>query len=228
MITIVHGEDIASSRDYFFSEKQKSLNPLIVNEENLNIESLHQILEAKSLFFETKDIFIDNFFSSKTLPDEFKQILSLLKRTHPKFNIFIWEGNELSKSNLNQFADARIKPFKLPQNLFFFLDNMKPKNPQNLILFHKALETSPESLIFFMLIRQFRLLLALSDSSDSIEEVKRLQPWQREKLERQVSLFSLSELKTIYNRLFEIDYKSKSGRLANTVSQAIDILLLDI
>ena len=228
MITIIHGEDIVSSRDYFFSEKQKSLNPVIVNEENLNITSLYQILEGKSLFFETKDIFIDNFFSSKTLSEEFKQIFSLLKRTHPKFNIFIWEGLELSKSNLNQFKDARIKPFKLPQNLFSFLDNIKPKNPQNLILFHKALETSDENLIFYMLIRQFRLLLALSDSSDSIDEVKRLQPWQREKLERQASLFSLRELKTIYNSLFEIDYKSKSGRLANTISQAIDILLLDI
>lgn len=228
MITIIHGEDVASSRDYFFSEKQKSLNPVIINGENLNITSLHQILEAKSLFFETKDIFIDNFFSAKTLPDEFKQILSLLKRTHLKFNIFFWEGNELSKSDLNQFKDARIKPFKLAQNLFSFLDNIKPKNPQNLILFHKALDTSDESLIFYMLIRQFRLLLALSDSSPSIDEVKKLFPWQREKLERQASLFNLSELKTIYNRLFEIDYKSKSGRLANTISQAIDILLLDI
>jgi DNA polymerase III delta subunit len=97
-------------------------------------------------------------------------------------------------------------------------------------LFHNALESKiKEEIILFMLQRQIRLLLSLLDSGEkSIDEVERLAPWQIGKLQSQSRLFTVSDLKRIYKRLYEIELGQKTGSLPLSLSQSIDFLLLDI
>lgn len=85
---------------------------------------------------------------------------------------------------------------------------------------------TPEELIFFMLIRQFRLLLAVSEEGiDSIDEMKRIAPWQKSKLNSQARSFGKESLLDIYNKLYKIDSETKSGKSALTLTQAIDFFL---
>src|SRR5205085_6495279 len=123
-----------------------------------------------------------------------------------------------------------IKQFKLPAAIFTFLDALRPNNAKILIqLFHRILEHKDEQFVFFMLVRHMRLLLSLSDSvDDSIEELKKISPWQKSKLQKQVRLFDQSSLLKLYAKLFTIDLASKSGRLACPLRQTIDFLLLEI
>ena len=80
-----------------------------------------------------------------------------------------------------------------------------------------------------MIIRQFRLLLGLSESSNNnIDEIKRLAPWQKSKLVRQASLFGVDKLKQIYKMLYKIDKSQKTGKSPLTLVQDIDILMLEI
>ena len=224
MITILHGDDIVSSRNLFLLEKKKYSNSEIFDAKKSNFVSLQEILNAKNLFFEDNAIFIENLFSS--IKNE-KDILELLKNANKNFNIFIWEGKELSKSDLSRLKNAIVKLFKLPQNLFLFLDNVRPNNPQNLTFFHNALNNTSVDLIFYMIVRQFRLLLTLSDSGSGIDEVKRLAPWQKQKLLRQVKYFTIDELKKIYKKLYELDLTIKTGESESLVS-SIDFFLLDV
>lgn len=227
MITIAYGDDISTSRNYYVSERQKSKNPVILEGGKLTLSDLMQSLESGSLFNEEKDIFIENFFSSKKNNPSFKEIVVYIDAQDAKANIFFWEDSELSKTELGTFKNSVAKLFKVPQNMFGFLDNIKPGNPNSIKQFHELLIQTAEELIFFMIIRQFRLLLAVSDltSKEAIDELKRLAPWQTGKLKAQANLFGQEKLVAVYKRLGEIDSDTKSGKSATTLIQTIDFFL---
>lgn len=230
MITIIHGDDSVSSRNFFLSEKVKVKNPLVLDGENFTLSDLKQTLEGTYLFYEEKTIFIDRFFTAKRKKTaEFESILFFLKNVKTEINIFFWENEEVGKTVTNLFKNAQIKLFKIPQNLFQFLDGIRPNNSQNVNLFQTALKNSEPELLLFMITRQFRLLLAVSSTGEKqIDEVKRLAPWQKSKLLNQAKLFSPEQLRNIYKKLYEIDLGSKSGTLNTNLTNTIDFLLLDI
>lgn len=227
MITIIHGDDIVSSRNYLLELKKESANPILFNKDDLNYLNILQALKGRQLFEEQKNIFIENLLSNKKNISESDKMLDLIEKNKKEFNIYFWEGAEQTKTNLNLFSDAKVKLFKIPQNLFFFLDNIKPNTKENVINFHKALEGTDSDAIFYMILRQFRLLIALTENSDSIDETKRLAPWQKDKLKKQAIFFSIDKLKKTYDKLFQIDLKVKVGEITN-LTNAIDIFLLDI
>src|SRR3989344_1342525 len=258
MITIIHGDDISSSRKYYID--QKTADAFSFEGEKVSLTDLVQILEGGGLFSDSKKIFIDDFLSKRKQWKETEDIVLQLNKYCKINDIFLWEGKEISKKNISLFSDPNVKIFKFPLYLFTFLDAIKPNNTGNLISFHEALKKSEAELIFFMLIRQFRLLLALfdershsvrhpefisgfqalpvgeagilkqvqNDKNGEIDEIKRLAPWQKSKFKKQSSLFSLDELKSAYKKLFEIDLGQKTGTLNMSLEQAIDILLLEI
>jgi hypothetical protein len=227
MILIIHGEDLASSRQHYLTQKGKAKNKVEFMGNKLTLPELIQSMSGGSLFNEEKSIFIENLLGNKKLSDT-KEIIDYIKKNHKNFEIYLWENTELSKTILSQFSNSTIKIFKLPQNLFAFLDNIKPKNKNNIMSFHKALENSNEELIFFMLIRQFRLMLSIFSGGNSIDEPKRLAPWQKEKFKRQANLFTEQEIIGALKKLHEIDYAQKSGLSNLSLIQAIDIFLLEI
>lgn len=231
MITIIHGDDLKLSRNYFLEEKKKTPNPLSLSDENLEISHLVQIFEGGGLFSDGKKVFIENLFSKKRSGKEFTKILKYLKDASISNSIFVWEGKEISRTNFSAFPKAVLKTFNIPKSVFSFLDSLRPDNGRNNInLFHAALESAEAEFIFYMLTRQFRLLLAVSDSSSNkkIDEVQNLATWQKDKLKKQAGFFSLEKLKKAYKNIFEIDFGSKTGKLNLSLVQAIDFFLLDL
>ncbi len=228
MITIIHGDDTASSRNYLVEQKDKIKNYFSFEGKTVTLNDLIQVIESGGLFSDTKILFIENFFSTKNGKD-FDKIVKYLKEKDSACTIFFWEERELTKGDLSRFSNARIEVFKIPQTIFAFLDSINPGNGKNLVvLFHKTLENTATDQVMYMIIRQFRFLLSFFDRDDSIEEIKRLAPWQKSKLERQAKLFSLECLKKIYHRLYQIDKAQKTGELKQSLACAIDFLLLDI
>lgn len=228
MITIIHGDDIVSSRNFFVSQKQKIKNPLDFAGENITLTALVQIFEGGELFTEKKAVFIEDFLAKRKASRDKDEILLYLAK-YQDHEIFLWEGKEISAKSLSIFKKAEIRHFKLPQSLFLFLDSLKPGIGTFLIpLFHKTLKNMEVELVFFMLVRQFRLLLALSQRQESnvIDEENRLAPWQKGKLQRQASFFTAKELKNHFSRLYEIDLAQKTGNLNLSLIQAIDMFLL--
>ncbi|HSA84099.1 MAG TPA: hypothetical protein VLF20_04400, partial [Patescibacteria group bacterium] len=164
--------------------------------------------------------------------------------------IFLWEGKELEPSNVKSIPTATPRVFKLPQTLFVLLDSIRPGNGKQLVkLFHETVATTDVEMIFFMLIRQIRLLLALSsvvpvqmgiqknnlipdqvrdDKENQIDELKRLAPWQKTKLQQQARHFSQEQLKNLYHHLFLLEVGQKTGSFPNSILTNIDFLLLEI
>lgn len=231
MITIIHGDDIVLSRKYLQEQKQKSKDPYVVDG-LVDLQTIVQITQGNGLFNNGKTIFIENFFSKNKLnSSEAKSIIDYINKNESLFDLFFWEGKELQKRTIAIFSNLSIKTFKISQSIFLFLDSIKPQGYKNsIILFHNALKNTLEELILFMLQRQLRLLLAMSDknSKASIDEIARLAPWQKSKLEGQTRRFSVDKLFAIYRKLYQIEVAQKTGNLPYSLICAIDFLLLRI
>ena len=232
MITIIHGDNITESRKHFLELKQKQKDAISFDYRSVTLTQLVQNIEGSGLFTDSKTVFIEEFLTKLKKTDKAsKEILDFIVKSSKDNNIILWESKEILKKDLYSLKNADIKIFKLPKNIFLFLDNIRPNNSRNMLkLFHNALEGGiKEEIILFMLQRQIRLLLSLLDSGEkSIDEVERLAPWQIGKLQSQSRLFTVSDLKRIYKRLYEIELGQKTGSLPLSLSQSIDFLLLYI
>lgn len=233
MITVIHGDDLTLSRNYFLDLKRKQNKAISFDGEKITITDLVQNIEGSTLFGINQAIFIEEFLTKlKKTNKESKEILDFIVKNKRSSAFVLWESKEIPKRELFLFRDSIIKIFKLPKNIFLFLDSLKPNNSKNLLnLFHQLLDSgTKEELLLFMLQRQIRILLALSEQGDNepIEELIRLAPWQVGKLQRQAKLLDLTGLKKIYKKLYEIEIGQKTGALSLSLSQSIDFLLLGI
>jgi len=247
MITIIHGDDTAKSRKFFFDEKERYKDSVLLDGEKITLTDLTQIFEGGGLFSEMKTVFIEQFFNRKKKKEEFALFATYLQKQSSN-TIFLWEGKELDRGALASFKTAVPRVFKLPQTLFLFLDSIRPGNGKQLIvLFHQTIAVTEAEMVFFMLVRQVRLLLAVNpsqpplvrgggsfspldkgESEGVIDELKRLAPWQKSKLEKQAELFGKEKLQEFYAKLFAIEVAQKTGGLASPLSATIDFLLLEI
>ena len=186
MLTIIHGDDQVSSRKFFLSQKTEESIVIDAEEE---IVSIDQYFQESSLFAKSKNILIENLFTRKAKKN-FNIFTEVLDKNASNFEIYIWHDKEISVRGLTGFPKFDNQNFKIPTNIFRFVDSILPNNPKNVSNFSEILKNSEADFIFVMIIRQFRLMLGLIDNSENnIEEIKRLADWQRGKLSRQAMSF---------------------------------------
>jgi DNA polymerase III delta subunit len=228
MLFLIHGNDLAASRNFYFEEKNKLPDIILLDGDGLTLDTLFQNAENKSLFGSEQTILIENFFTkNKSIAIETKKIVEYINSTKD-LSIIFWESTELSKASQALLKNATVKTFSFPQILFTFLDNVKPNNSEVLIkLFHELRQNMEPELIFFMLIRQFRIMLGI-EGANKIDEVKRMAPWQLGKMQKQSGMFGDSKLKENYQKLFEIDLGSKTGKIPYSIERSIDFFLADL
>jgi hypothetical protein len=231
MIILIHGADTASSRKFFTQAMKNCQNPAFIDGTTATIAEISQILNSNGLFYESKEIFIEGLLrkKQKETAGEIAEIL-LKNSASSGHTVYLWEAKELEKRIQMQFKNATIREFKLPQSLFQFLDNLKPGNTKMLLpLFHAVLSSTEEEVVFYMIVRQFRILLALSSpSTDKIDEVKRLADWQKTKLRSQLDWFGKDQILNIYNSLFALEEANKTGKMDMPLSLTIDFFLLKL
>ena len=154
--------------------------------------------------------------------------MDLINGSSKVLDFYIWDDSEVSVKQVSIIKNLKAENFKLPKNLWSFLDSIGPKNPTSIRLFHKVLEEADENVIFSMIIRQFRLLLLIDSGIRTVDEAKRLASWQSSKLRRQAQSFTKGSLPKSYKKLYEIDIRHKTGLLDIPLSKSIDFFLLGL
>ena len=225
MLTILHGENMVKSREALLASKQDYGNAEIIELlGNVDYTSLKQALESTSLFSDKRLVIIENLFSSKAQKKSDDRIAYIAKSAYDA-DVVLWEGKKIDGRSLVSFKKATIQEFKLDPVLFQFLDSIKPGNQHQMIaLFHILIDKENTEFVFYMIVRQIRLLLA-DCLGAAIVEVVRQAPWQKQKLHQQAKLFTEEKLIHLMKRLFEIEYYLKRGRWQKTLIQELDILL---
>ncbi len=229
MIIIIHGEDIVSSRRRFIEIKETSSNPHTFDGEKVSLTELVQILEGGSLFADETSVFIENLLSRKKGEASSDDIAKYLAQ-HTDASIVLWEGKELTKSQLNKLPKAKAELFKIQQNIFSFLEHLAPGRGKELISECAQLrKNSEDEFVLYMVIRQIRLLLAvLNPDSEQIDEARRLAPWQSSRLTMQAKRFTEQSLIENFTKLTELDTQLKTGTNALPAGASIDFFLLSL
>lgn len=228
MLTIIHGDDTAASRTFFVNQKHRAQNPIAIDADTLTLTDIAQLQSGGGLFGEQKYLFVESLITKKKKSLELAQMLTAFVND-PDLKVYLWEGKEVDKKTLTTYPTAVIHIFTLPKSLFLFLDALKPRSPQLLPLYHQTIATVEIELVSFMIVRQMRLMLGVSARSGlPIDEVKRMSPWQKTKLEKQAKYFRIDILKSHYRKLYELDLAQKTGTLPVPLDRAIDFWLLEL
>jgi DNA polymerase III delta subunit len=231
MITILHGENVLASRNILESVKNQHNGSEIITLDGrkINLTEVKQALEASSMFTVGRLVIIENLLSGRKNKNQ-EEILTYLGKNPPRVELILWEGEEVSKSLLSKVPPAKITLFRPEPVLFKFLESIRPESTEEMLtLLARCIRVKPPEIIFYMLVRQFRLLLLVKDRITSgVEELDRLADWQKERLARQAKYFSPKQLLDIYHQLLEIDSQQKTGQNAFDLTKTLELFLTNL
>ena len=218
MITILHGDNLVSSRNRLVEliDQAKNQKKEIVelNGDKITETDLRQALESPSLFGGDRLVLIERLFvrvKSKA-KDQLVRILGEI--TRPVL-VIVWEPKEVAKTYLNKLKDSKTELFKTPRVIFQFLDSFSLK------LFHQCLKIEAPELIFHLLDRSVSDIIIALDKHALLKQAQ----WQKDRLVAQARAFSLDQLLALHQQLIDIDTAQKTGTYLTDLSTDLDLLL---
>jgi len=220
MITLLHGDNTEASRVELnrLRDLAKDIEIRGIDGRNIDSALLTQSLESKSLFGGDMLVVIERLFGK--LGRQIKRMSEYCAIvTSSDGDIVMWEDKELSASVIKQLGTGvNVRLFKLPVLIFQFLDSLQ------LDTFAKLMETEAPELVFSMLIKRVRQLIAIADGG----EPAGLQGWQVRRLTTQAKSFTMNQLISLYEKLGRAEYELKSGASPFTFRQALEQVLITI
>lgn len=209
---ILHGEDTTKSyaKLVLFTDEKKLKNVEVITRDYSEIDTtyLRQELGSKGLFGNDKCFVIKNLLSGNKSNNKEKLIEIISKNTDR--DIILWENKAITVSILKHFKEAKIEIFTVSPIIFKFLDCLRPTNTSNILTSWKKMiieKTEPE-FIFAMLVRQIKLLIQAKTGPENLK----LAPYPMRLITSQATCFQIEHLLNLYNMLFEIEVKIKTGK----------------
>lgn len=227
MITIFHGEHTPSSYEAVQKEKEKykGKEQITLNGDSLTRADLEVALTGNTLFSEEKIIIIEGLLSARPSKRKDEAIEYISKEEETA--ILLYDDKEVSAVQLKKFPKVKATNFKPPQSIFTFVDGISKENKKNTILkFHELIKGEPPEIVYTMIVRQFRNLMLVKEANPKY--LGGLQPWMMSKYRLQANQFTLNELLILYRKLLDIDYKIKSGLTPLSLSELLDIFLIQL
>lgn len=227
MITLLHGDDVESSRKELNRLRSGAKNKEIrfLDGRRLTDTALTQALESGSMFGGDTLVIIENLFGKlgkkQTL---ISQLAAIINRSAQR-DIILWEDKEVGSTVQKSLKGATIQLFKTPIALFQFLDGIKPGNTKSVLtLFQKTLGTHAPELIYTMIVRRIRQLIQVADGVTP----EGLQSWQVSRLTSQARSFTIKRLLALYRKLLDMEYSIKTGASPFTMQQLLEQYFIDL
>jgi DNA polymerase-3 subunit delta len=191
---------------------------------------------------------LDNFKLKQWIENEFGSLGGSIEKTAiDKLIEYVgsdlWrmsnEIQKLSTFNLQlstQDVERLVKP-KIESNVFGLIDAISQKNDKLAVKsFSDLIENGENELyVLTMIIYQFRNLLIAKDIVDrnqskhvskfEMAKLSGLNPYVAEKSMNQIKNFSFNDLKNIYEKLFQYDYRIKIGKIEPKI--ALDVMIME-
>ncbi len=233
VMVVLHGEDIVSSRERLnqlvTEAKLADKEVLRLDGTKVSLSEVKQAWESPSLFGQERLVVIEGLFSRQQSKEK-KAIFDYLKSEVSKpvtSNVILWDGKQLTASQLKGFPKQGIEEFKLPVAIFKFLDGFAPGQArQNLLLFEETLKYQPVEMVFGMLIKRLRyLLVAREGGLKCLSEFKELRDWQNKRILSQARRFAQGQLEELVEELLEMDYAIKTGKTNLDLRHQLELLM---
>lgn len=218
---ILHGEDANKSYERLtqITEELKSKQfEIVMNDATeIDITDLRQEIGSSNLFGSSKCFVIKNLLSGTKSKNKEKLIEVLNQETNHE--IILWENKGLTATLLKNFYKAKVESFSISPIIFKFLDSLRPQNTNNILLSWKKLlkeGTEPE-FVFAMVVRQIKLLIQAKSDPSYIK----LSPYPARLIREQATYFTLNHLLDLFQKLYEVDIKIKTGSGGNTIDNLL-------
>lgn len=228
MITILHGEDTATSNQNLELLLKERRNTTRLEGASLSSASIMLELESQSLFQDEKTLVIQS--PTKIKKKELNKILEILAKYSDSSTtyIYVYSATVLSVTFLKKLPKAKVHLFELPKYYFMLLDSLMPRNAISSKKFlDSTLEKYTPEQVLYSLIKRVRLLLVAKEGSlTQVAEAKAMQSWQEGRLRQQASSWNYKDLSSLYRNLYSLEVNLKSGGLAMDLSKHIDITIL--
>ncbi len=227
-----------------------SKDVIVISEKNkiLANDPLFKILKKKVICQEFKPIkgqSLENWvkkeiekYKVKIEPEALQQIIDFIGNDLWRFSNEIkklvnYKGKNSNLIITKQDIELLVRP-KVEPDIFQTINFLASKNKkQALSLLKKHLEKGDSPLYLLSMISfQFRNLLMIRELIDKnrpyfvISKETKLHPYVVKKSHAQAQRFSLSELKKIYQKIFEVDLNIKTGKLEPET--ALELLITQI
>lgn len=221
MIKVLHGENIVESRKVLTSLLEKArgqgVEVVTLSAPKITLTEIRNALESNSLLAKNRLVVIENFFSSPKTKERSK-IVDYLTRGKFDNDLIFWEEKEIK----TQLTGAESEIFKINPVIFRFLESLRPGSPQEMLWYLAQVKLTEEpEMIFNMLVRQFRFLILAKEVSGLSE----LPSWQQKKFLHQSAKFTGEQLKDIYKKLLEIDFRQKTSGDVFSLSSRLDLFI---
>lgn len=221
------GSDIVKSRQFYIDKLTElaasGLEIIHIEGKSVDINWLEINLGSESLFGNKRILAIENLL----LQQKSISLSGILKRLGQESTsqVYIWENKEIEASKQKEFpANFLLNNFKLPNDLFYFLDQIQPLTiGASLNLSEKIRDAVDENYLFLMLARQIRLLLLVKNDA-----AKSIPSWQVAKLKKQSQNFTNDQLFNLYRCLRDIDYRQKTSQTVGSYFSDIQFLLSEL
>jgi hypothetical protein len=232
MITVVCGEDTATSRDYFSNLKKqytqkgaeiKDISPAELPELTKWMGESSSLFSTNFVFFSEKlDASLvrkrgrKSSASSHENPYE-NALMSIGK--DPAIVLIDWEEKSARDLKLKDIAD--VKEFKPSANIFKLLDSFVPGQKTQFIRQFRLISGDQNpNFIFVMIYRHVRSLILASGNEYSSKTL----PWQKSRLHAQSLAFGPDRLSKIYSALYRIDQTAKTGLNPHGIQKSLEIV----
>lgn len=232
MITILCGEDTATSRNFFVQLKRqytqkgyeiKDITPAQLYELPKWLGESVSLFGTKQVFFvERLESIIQRRRGRKSSkPADPNSLDSIIAKIAADRGIEMIDWEEKSGREIKLKDNALVKEFKPSKNIFGLLDCFLPgKKSEFIIQLRELCQAEDENFIFVMLYRHIKALILATDSSFS----KTVQPWQRTRLKNQAILFGKKQLVAMYEALYRLELGNKTGTNPQGLRKGLEIL----
>jgi len=222
MITVICGEDIVSSRNYYselkkrYREKKYEIKEVASSQ---IVEVQKELSESLSLFAEKIVFFTQNLNKTITRKKSTKDLIEILAKDK-QVEIVDWEDGITGRS-LKIPQIAILKEFKPTRTIFKLLDSCYPTNKSEFISQLNSLSDKIEDgFIFYMLTKHIRMLLLVKSG----EKPSAMFDWQLFKIKKQAGFWSLEKLVLFYENLHRIDVINKTSKNPFSTKHSLDLL----
>lgn len=222
MLYIFHGDDFVSARNKLLDVASNYPRVITLDADKLTISDLSQNLHVSDLFMDKKCVVIEKV--GKLPKKELEYLENIVKVQKNLPDIIFYNSTELSKTFLSKFTQAKVETYLFPKLFFTFLDSLTPKNFFRELELLLKMENVESEQVFYAMIKRVRVLLAIKTNSE-IEEVSKMSPWQKDKVNSQARQWSEAELTLFYKKLLGIEKMIKSSQLPFSLKQQLDFLL---
>lgn len=226
-VTVYHGEDVdgsyAAVTERVLVAKKNGLTVFKLDGKELDRERFFSLTAQEDFFAQGKLIVINDLLrrpKSKVRD----QLIELLQDCEEE--IILWEGKKLTPAAEKLLGRAEKKYFAEKEKIWAFLGTLTPpKTPKNAVwvqLYEETVRQSGTLYVLTMILWQLQQLLEVEAG------VFAGAPFRRASLEGQVRKFESGEIKALYNRLIDLDYRAKSGQLKLALDQELLEILLGV